>query len=264
MKIERLAPAVCLAALVAVPALAEDLTIVYKTTGGDGPGVATSYWSADRIRRSDPARDTIVEYTSGRMATIDHKKKEYWETTAAEMEAAMKAAAAKMEQANAQMQEKMANMPPAVREKMQQMMGGMAAAVTVTKGGVRKFAGYDCQEYDVAMGVGMTMHMCMTTAIAPPAPNFDPAKFATVFGPTAAMANNPMFKGMAKLGEQMRQMKGFPLAESSSFQMMGHTTASSKEATEVKMGPIPASSFDVATIAKGYKKVDSPFAKMAQ
>jgi hypothetical protein len=264
MKTARLAAAVCTAALAALPALAEDLTIVYKATGPEGTGTATSYWSADRIRRSDPARDMIVEYGSGRMVTIDHHKKEYWETTSAEMEAAMKAAAAKMQQANAQLQERMASMPPALREKMQQMTGGAAGSVTVTKGGVRKVAGYDCQEYDVAMGTGLAIHMCMTTAIAPPAPNVDASKFASFIGPAGAIAANPMAKGVAQLAEQMRQIKGFPLVESSSFKVLGHATETTREATEVKRGPIPAADFDVTLLAKGCKKVESPFARMAK
>ena len=68
----------------------------------------------------------------------------------------------------AQMEQQMAALPPAVREKMQQMTGG--GAVTVTKGVTKKVAGYDCQDYDVSMGGLATMHLCATTAIAPPSP----------------------------------------------------------------------------------------------
>ncbi len=64
----------------------------------------------------------------------------------------MKETAAEMEKQSAQMKQQMEAMPPAVREKMEQMLGGMADSVTVTKGGTRKVAGYDCQEYMIAMG----------------------------------------------------------------------------------------------------------------
>ena len=104
------------------------------------------------MRTGDAQSETIVEYGPGKITAIDHKKKEYSETTLAEMEAAMKEAAAKMEAASAQMKEQMANMPPAVREKMEKMMGGAAGAVTVTKGGTRQVAGYTCQDYVVADG----------------------------------------------------------------------------------------------------------------
>ena len=131
----------CAAALLAVPALAEDLTIVFKTTGEGGGGTSTSYYSSEKMRTGDAQNETIVEYATGRITAIDHKKKEYSEITLAEMEAAMKAMAAKMEEANAQMKQQMAAMPPAMREKMEQMMGGIASSVTVTTGGTREVAG---------------------------------------------------------------------------------------------------------------------------
>ena len=73
------------------------------------------------------------------------------------------------------------------------------------------------------------------------------------------MAQNPMFKGMAKLTEEMKKIQGFPLARTTEIQMMGKTTTSSSEAIEVKQGPVPASAFDIPA---GYKLVDSPRAKM--
>lgn len=261
MKRARLVAAAAAAVLCALPALAEDLTIVYKSTGPGGPGTSTSFYSSEKTRTGDAERDTIIEYGTGRIVTIDHKKKEYSEITAAEMEAAMKAMQAKMQEMNAQM----ANMPPAVREKMEQMMGGGgAAAITVTKGATRKVAGYDCQDYDVKVGTMMTMDLCASTAVAPPAPNVDPSKYASIVGPAAALASNPMFKSFAKLAEEMKKIQGFTLAETSKMSMMGRSFDSSKEATEVKKGAIPASAFDVATIAKGYKKVEHPMTKMAK
>jgi len=75
----------------------------------------------------------------------------------------------------------------------------------------------------------------------------------------AAMANNPMFKGMAKLMDEAKKIQGFSLASHSQFQMMGKQTTTDREATEVKQGPVPASVFEIPA---GYKKVDSPMAKM--
>jgi cell pole-organizing protein PopZ len=255
MKLHRLAAAACAAALVAAPAVAADLTIVYKTTGAGGPGTATSYFSPEKMRVSDAERDTIVEYGPGRIVSIDHKKKEYSEVTLAELEAAMKAAADRMQQMNAQM----ASMPPAVREKMQGMMGG--GSVAVTKGATRKVAGYDCTDYDVVMGGMVEMHLCATTAIAPPVPAVggDFSRFKGFAGSATALAMNPMFKGVI---DEMKKVQGFTIAESSAVKMMGRSTATSKEATEVKTSPIPAEAFDVAALTKGYKKVENPAAKM--
>jgi len=262
MSMPRLVATAGAAVLSALPVLAEDLTIVYKTTGQGGPGKSTSYYSAERMRTSDAERDTIIEYGAGRIVSIDHKKKEYSEITLAEMEAAMKAAAAKMDEANAQMKEQMANMPPAVREKMEQMMGGAGGAVTVTKGGTRQVAGYTCQDYAVAMGQSMTTKICATTALQFPAPSVDYRKFASFAGSASAMANNPMFKSMGKMVEEMKKIEGFTIAESTSMKVMGRSMDTSKEAVEIKKGPIPAAAFDVAVIAKGYKKVAHPVTKM--
>jgi hypothetical protein len=254
--------AACAAALLAAPALAEDLTLVFKTTGSGGAGTSTSYYSTEKMRTGDAANETIVEYGPGKIVSIDHKKKEYSEITLAEMEAAMKEAAAKMEQANAQMKEQMANMPPAVREKMEKMMGGVAGAVTVTKGGTRQVAGYTCQDYAVAMGESMITKICATTALQSPAPNVDYRKYASFAGSASAMANNPMFKSLGKMAEEMKKIEGFTIAESTSMKVMGKSMDSSKEAVEIKKGPIPASDFDVALIAKDYKKVAHPVTKM--
>jgi hypothetical protein len=254
--------AACASVLLASAALAEDLTVVFKTTGGGNAGTSTSYYSSEKMRTGDAQNETIVEYAAGKIVAIDHKKKEYSEITLAEMEAAMKEAAAKMEQANAQMKEQMASMPPAVREKMEQMMGGAASSVTVTKGGTRQVAGYACQDYVVAMGQALTTKVCATTALQFPAPNVDFRKFASFAGAGAAMANNPLFQSMGKMVDEMKKIEGFTIAESTSMKMMGKTMDSAKEAVEIKKGPIPAAAFDVATIAKGYKKVAHPVTKM--
>ena len=262
MRNTRLLAAAAVSSLLAAPVLAEDLTIVFKSTGGGGSGTTTQYYSSEKMRTGDAERETIVEYGPGRIISIDHKKKEYSEVTLAEMEAAMKAASAKMEQANAQMQQQMASMPPAMREKMEQMMGGGASAVTVTKGGTREVAGYTCQDYTVAMGQAMTTKVCATTALKFPAPNVDYRKFQSFAGSATAMANNPMFKNMAKMADEMKKIEGMTIAESTSMKMMGRSMDSSREAVEIKKGSIPAATFDVAAIAPGYKKVANPMTKM--
>ena len=262
MSTRRMLAAAAVASLLAVPAFAEDLTLVFKTTGSGSAGPSTSYYSSEKMRTGDADNETIVEYGPGKIISIDHKKKEYSEITLAEMEAAMKAAAAKMDEANAQMKEQMASMPPAVREKMEKMMGGVAGAVTVTKGGTRQVAGYTCQDYAVAMGESMTTRICATTALQVPAPNVDYKRFSSFAGSASAMANNPMFKSMGKMAEEMKKIEGLSIAESTSLKMMGKSMDSSKEAVEIKKGPIPASAFDVAEIAKGYKKVAHPVTKM--
>ena len=245
--------------LLAAPALAEDLTVVFKTTGTGAAGTNTHYFSNDKMRMGDANTETIMDYAAGRIVSVDHKKKEYSEITFAEMEAGLKAAAAKMDEASAQMQQQMASMPPAMREKMEQMMGGGASAVSVTKGGTRQVAGYTCQDYTLAMGQAMSTKICATTALQYP---MDYRKYQALAGSAAAMANNPLFKSMGKMVDEMKKIEGFTIAESTSMKMMGRSMDSSREAVEIKKGPIPAAAFDVAAITKGYKKVAHPVTQM--
>ena len=246
------------AALLAGPVVAQDLTLVFKETGSRGGDTSSQYFTKDRMRHNQGDHDTIMEYATGKITNIDHKKKEYFETSLLDMEAQMKAASAEMEKASAQMKQQMENMPPAVREKMEQMMGGAAAAVTVTKGGSRKVAGYDCQEYTVAMGQGMKTESCNTTALKFPVPELELKRFSSLGGAMVGMANNPMFKGAAQMAEKMKEVQGFALSSTTTFAMMGKSTTTTREAVEVKQGPIEASVF---ALPAGYKKVDPPAMK---
>ncbi|HEY5908209.1 MAG TPA: DUF4412 domain-containing protein [Vicinamibacteria bacterium] len=235
------------------PAFAQDLTLVYKET--EGGATSSRYYTKDKMRTSSPESDTMVEYASGKITTIDHKKKEYSEFTVAEAEARMKEAAAEMEKQSAQMKQQMEAMPPAVREKMEQMLGGMADSVTVTKGGTRKVAGYDCQEYVIAMGQSMKTNTCNTTALAFPIPEADLRRYMSF---ASGIATSPMGKGFTKLADKMKEVQGIAIAESSSFSLLGKTKTSGREAVEVKQGPVDPAVF---ALPAGYKKVPSPFLK---
>ena len=104
------------ALIVAANAPAQDLTLVYKETPG---GETTAqYFTKERMRRNSPEQDSIFEYATGKITSIDHKKKEYSEFTLEEMEARMKQATADMEKASAQMKQQLESMPAAMREKM--------------------------------------------------------------------------------------------------------------------------------------------------
>jgi Domain of unknown function (DUF4412) len=257
MSSPKIAVAAALAfAVAALPVRAEDLTIVSRAKTGNAPEKTTSqYFTKERVRSNMGDQDSIFEYGAGKMTHIDHKKKEYSEFTLAEMEAQMHKAAAEMEKMNAQFQ----NMPPEIREKMEKMMGGGAGAVTVTKGATRKIAGYEAQQYTIAMGANLKMETWNTTALQFPVPEADLKKFASFAGAMGPMAQSPMFKGVSKLTEEMQKIQGFALATTTEIQMMGRSTITTSEATEVKPGPVPASVFEIPS---GYKKVDSPIAKM--
>lgn len=227
----------------AATAPAQDLTITFKSTDG---GIATHYFTKDRIRMNNGQNDTIMEFASGKIVTIDHKKKEYSEMTVAEMDQAMKSMAAQMEQA-------MAQVPPQMREQMAKMMGGAASEVTVTKGATKTVAGYSCQTYTITMGANMTQESCNSTALTPP---FDPANFQKL-----SRVSIPMIQGMDKLIQKMSEIQGIALMQRTSMSMMGKKVDNGMEATEIKKGAIGADAFATPS---GYKQVESPLKKMGK
>jgi hypothetical protein len=258
MRVSKLSAALLCAGLVltALPvAAAEDLTIVFK----DGKGaLQTQYFTSTKMRHNMGDHDSIMDMATGTMTSIDNKKKEYSQITVEQMEAVMKQAEAQAKQAQAQMEQAMAKVPPEMRQKMEQMMGGVTEAITVTRGGTRKVAGYDTQQYTITLGESMKTDKWTTTSLQLP---FDPTQFRKMSGFSGPAMGGPMMKNAAKLAEKMKEVQGFTLAETTSFKVMGRGTDTSKEAVEVKRGPIPDATFAVPA---GYKKVDSPMLKMGQ
>ncbi len=232
---------VALALLASVPVLAQELTIVSKTSTKGTVGTSTTYLGTDKVRVSSPDQDAIMDLKAGRYVFADPKKKEYWETTAAEMDAMSKQVEAQMQQ----MSEQMKNLPPALREKMG---AGALPPVTVQKGvGSKVIAGYTCEPYTVTMGDAMKIEMWVAPSFEVPPQSFDARK---------AMFMGPMMQKFAKVAEEMKKIKGYPLSEVTTIKIMGQSSETSREVTEVRKGAIAASVFEIPA---GYKKKDSPF-----
>ncbi len=239
-----------LSLLTARTAAAEDLTVVSRDTSSRGAGgTSTLYISSSKIRLSDTNHDTIFDLASGKMTVIDRQKKEYWESSAEEREAAFR----QLEEQMKKMQEQMANLPPAIREKMAGVTGAVGSSISVQKGrGTKKIAGYDCEQYLISMGETIKIEKWVTQDLQIPLAVFDAQK--------ALFTGNPMMKNFARMADEMKKIRGFPLGETTTIKgppgMGGET---SREATEVKKGPIDASVF---AIPGGYPKVESPLARM--
>lgn len=240
----RAAVALC-ALTLAVPAVAraEDLTIVSTVTGGKaGSSTSTQYLSTDKVRTSDGETDTIMDLSTGRFTVVDNKRKEYWESSTDEMNAAM-----------AKVQEQMKAMGP-----MMEKIMGKVGEVTVTKGAnPRKVAGYDTEHWVVAMGDSLSYELWAAPSLTPPMPT------GRYFEAMSARFSGlgPMGARFMKVFEEMRKIKGFPLAMNTSIKMMGQKQQTTTEATEVRKGPIAASNFQAPA---GYKKVDSPLTKLGK
>jgi uncharacterized protein (DUF2141 family) len=230
------------AAGVAAPAAAEDLTIVSKTVvGKDAPITTTQYFTADKIRTSDGENDTIFDVTSGRIWVLDSKKKEYFEFTRDEMAAAM-----------SQLEQQLSG--PAL-DILAKMGGAKQIEAKVEKvGPARKVAGYDCDTYVTTVADSLRYEVCAAPALTVPPAYFDAlkARYAVL---------GPMAKRFDKSFEEMKKIKGFPLAMTASVNLMMIRQDVRSEATEVKKGPVAASVFAVPA---GYTKKDTPFKQMTQ
>ena len=257
----------CLAIIVVaagIPAAAEDLTIVSKVTSDKNPpAVSTSYLASDHIRMTHgDGGEVIMDMKSGDVTTLDSKKKEYYVVTKADMQAMM----AKMqEQMNSpemkKAQEQMKNLPPDMQKKMESMMGG-AMAIDVHKLGTsRKVAGYSCDEWTMTIGEMSKTQQCLTSELQFPVQAFEAYKGFAESMKAMMQSMGPMAKGMGAMQDKMKEMKGYPLATTTTVSVMGHVSNTSSEVTEIKMGPIPASAW---VVPPDYTKVDSPMAKASQ
>jgi hypothetical protein len=247
--------------LAALPAGADDLTIVTKfTRDGGAPTTATSYLSADHARMAQPdGGEAILDLKTGQITVIDGRKKEYFVVTRQDMDALK----AKMQQTMnspemQKAQEQMKSLSPEMQKRVQGMMGAAAGSVEVKKTGTtRKIAGYNCDNWTVNVGPSKS-EQCMTTELPVPVQTFDAYRdFAE--GMKSMMASmGPMAKGMGDVAAKLKEMRGYPLATTSSMSFMGRSSSSSSEVTEVKKGAIPASAWEVPA---GYKKVENPMLK---
>lgn len=233
MSISRRLCSILAISLAAFPLIAEDLTIMSKVTMGDRSGTSTQYMTSTKSRTTDGQADTIMDYPTGKMTVIDHKKKTYWESTIEEMTAYMD-----------KLQRDVQGNPM-----LEKMFGG-PDDVSVEKGKVsRKVAGYECDEYTMRMGDSFVFDLCAAKGLQPPPQYYEGRKLST-----ASMG--PMGKRFAKMFEEMKKIKGYPLALDMDMNMGMAKMKTSSEAIEVKKGPIPASTFEVPA---GYERKASPF-----
>jgi hypothetical protein len=215
------------AILAALPAFA-DLTIKSTVHVGDNQSTTVEYMTANKIRTSNGDHDAVMDFQSGSMIMIDNKKKEYTQTSAAELAAQMQA-----------MQAQLQKMGP-----MANMFGAMGEVSVKKEEGSKKIAGYDCDHYVVSMGDNAQMDMWMAASLPVPTQYYDAAK-------AMYAALGPMGQAFQKMTEALRG-KGFPLSNTTSLKILGKAVVTTKEATEVSTSAVPASAFDPPA---GYKQV---------
>jgi hypothetical protein len=212
---------------------AQDLTVVSKTTIDGKSGTSTQWMSSTKSRTSDGNSDAIMEFKTGRMAFVDHKKKEYWETTMEEMASYF----------DALMKDVKGN------PMFEQMFGGPDTVKVEKLKTSQKVAGYDCDEYEMSMGSALVFEFCAAKGLKPPPQYYEGRKLSF-----ASMG--PMGTRYMKMFDEMRKIEGYPLAQVMDVDLGVVKQRHLSEAIEVKKGPIPESTFEVPA---GYKKGKSPF-----
>jgi uncharacterized protein DUF4412 len=233
----RILSAVLVAGVLGLPlrGAADDLTIVSTVTTPRGTTrTQTQYISTSRMRLSDGERDTIVDLASGRVTLLDPRRKQYSETSLGELRAFLD-----------QMDAAMAGRPIFDRSI------GATASVTVARAaaGGRRIAGYDTEQYTLSMGDSMRFEVWAAPGLQPPVQYFDARKvvYATM---------GPMARRFDRMFDELKKIKGFPLATISDSRMRVGRRQVTIEATDVRKGPVPDSVFAVPA---EYKKVESPF-----
>ena len=209
--------ALALAGALAAPLCAEDLTLVWKVSGrGDAPGKRTQYIGAHGMRSAEGDKDFIADLSAGKITMIDHRKKEYSETTLGEIEAAMQRASARMREASARMQDD--DRDDATRDPRRSWARARAPglAVSVTKGGTRRIAGYEAQQYTLSLGEAVTTEMWNTKEL--PLPVQDPGEFRKL-----AAIGLPSVQGMDEVFVEMKKVEGVSLAQTTRSQLLGRT-----------------------------------------
>lgn len=257
------ATAISFAILLTASILAADqgLTIVSKVTRDDGTtSTSTSYIGEEHIRWSGGAEgEVIIDSKAGQMTTIDNKKKTYFITTRQDVDAM---AAKIQEQMNSpemkRAQEAMKNLPPEQRQRMEAAMGSMFTMDVHKLDTSRTIAGYKCDDWAVNMGQMSKTVECVTNDL-----KFPPQAWTMYRSMADSMkslmgAMGPMRANMDSMTEQMKKIKGFPLATKTTTSILGRTSVTSSEITEIKNGSIPSSAWDIPA---GYTKIDNPMTK---
>jgi hypothetical protein len=256
----RFAALAFLALTTAALALAEDLTIVSKVTRDSGaPETVTSYLSSGRARMAQGGgHEILADYQSGEMTSIDNDKKTYSVTTQNDLDAWAAKLKAQMESPEMKKaQEAMKNLPPEQRKMMADFGSGL---VNVEKAGTsRTIAGYACENWTITMGQFSRSEECLTTTLQFPAQPFALYKRYAESLRSLMSAMSPMGLDYEKMmSEQFKKLKGYPLAVSTTVDVMGHRSVTESEVVEIKRTPIPASAWQIPA---GYTKVESPMRK---
>jgi len=222
-------------------AFGQDLILHQTTTSpgmrGGAPRTTTSthYLSSKAMKIvSSDGHDSIIQFDTGKIITIDNKQKTYTEMTIEQLNQMLSKQTAEM------------GMDKEKLEQMRKMMGTTSDSFSVTKVGAGEtIAGYATEKYLVKGPMEMEIHAAPDLKL--PTLYYDAMKMR--------MQRTPLFD-MSKLYDEMKKIKGYVLKTVTTTRMMNMEMKSATVVTSVEKGSIPASTFEVPA---GYKEVPMKF-----
>lgn len=232
------------AALLTPAIAAGDVTVTSRTSGGpQGEVTSVASYTATKVRTVEGDRETLVDLAGGKIVSIDHAKKEYYERTFEEIEAQRK-----------QMEDQVAAMMAQAQAGGMGGMMGMGGAPKVSQPSAQTVNGVACQETTIETEM-MSAAICVASSVKLP---FDASqmKKLDMLRPRMRMAGpmSAVTDAMAKvLGS------GFSVREKTTMNMMGNVRESTREV--VKIDEAAVADFKVEAPA-GYKKTDPPQPQM--
>jgi hypothetical protein len=198
---------------------------------------STNYFSKNAMKRAgSDGNDTIIQFDSGKIITIDNNKKTYSEMTVEQLQQMMDKATSGMAANKEQM------------DAMRKMMGQTSDSITVTKEGPGEtIAGYATVKYTIT-GM-MNMEIWAAPELKVPGLYYDAMKLRA--------PRNPMFD-MGKMYDEFKKIDGMTLKTVMTIKMMNNEMKTTTVVDSVEKTPVPASIF---AIPAGYKQVDAGLAK---
>ena len=226
--------AVASVAALALPAAAEDYTIVSKTRFGEKQGTQSVSLTPTRMKTAGGGNESLVDFQTRTMTFLDEEKKTWFVTSVDEMSA------------YARRREEQAGTSGFVP----QTFGALGEVAARRTGRTRRIAGYSCDEWVFTMSEALVFEVCAARGLAVPPSYFD-ARGAAYGG------MGPMGRHFEKMFAAMKKARGYPLSFAMHVKTEGMKQETLTEATEVKKGAIPAATFEVPA---AFTKKTSPFA----
>ena len=219
-------------------AFADDFTVVFRTSnkvsGGPAPAPdqkSTEYHSDTKIRVIKGDNDRIEDFARGRVITIDHAMKRYYDNSQQELLTAMQ------EKLEAQFRalEKIGGKTPELATLKAIAGAGDASIMSVKRlPSSRKILGYECKGAVYTIRDMGTVTVWATTALPTP-------KSSNV---TTLSANPLLGQGFRNASEEMRRsLEGFALSIEARIEVQGRRVETVTEAVEVRREIIPPATF---------------------